>query len=220
MDYYIYLLIIILLTIIPQVIVEATYSKYARVSLTHGKTGEELVNEMLNRNGITNVSLARINGRLTDHYDSRRKLIALSRDNFGNPTVASVAIASHETGHAIQDNMGYVFLRMRQSLGPATIVASRLMWIFIYLGFIFFFAPLIYVGIALLSIVVLFDLVTLPVEINASKRGKQYLISTGEYSIEDIAGVSQVLTAAAFTYVAATLAGVLQLLRLISRVKR
>lgn len=215
-----YILLIILLTIIPQILVRVTYEKYAGVEVRTSKNGEELVREMLNANGIHDVSINKIGGVLSDHYNSRTKAINLSIDNFNNPTIASIAVAAHETGHAIQDHQGYSFLRVRQAMGRTAIVASNLSWVFVYLGFIMYFMPLIWVGIILLGVVVLFDLVTLPVEINASRRAKAYLVSTGRYSSEEINGVSKVLSAAAFTYVAVTLAGVLQLIRLLRRFSR
>ena len=215
-----YLLLIILITVIPQIIVRNTYEKYSNIKVNSIKNGEDIVREMLYSNGINDVSVNKIGGELTDHYDHRRKEINLSISNFENPTVASIAVAAHETGHAIQDNKGYFFLRLRQAMGSSAIIASKLSWTFVYLGFIMYFAPLIWIGVIMLGVVVAFDFVTLPVEINASKRAKQYLVSTGRYSTEEIEGVSKVLTAAAFTYVAVTLAGVLQLLRLLRRLNR
>lgn len=219
MGYFGYLLIIIIITLIPQLLVDSAYRRYSQVRIGNGKSGEELVKEMLAENSVTDVNIEKIRGVLTDHYDSRSKCIRLSLANFENPTVASIAVAAHETGHALQDSKGYLFLRLRQTLGPVTIVASKTSWIIIYLGFILFFTPFIWMGIFLLGVVVIFDLVTLPVEINASSRAKQYLLATGGYSDEEIEGVSKMLNAAALTYVAATLAGILQLIRLLSLVR-
>ena len=216
MNYWTYLIIIVLLTLIPQILVSTTYNKYSNVKSKIGKNGLEVVGEMLKQNNVEDVRIVEIEGTLTDHYDPRSKKIALSRDNFRDPTVASIAVAAHETGHAIQDNKGYFFLRLRQLMGPITITANKFSWIAIYLGFIFWNSTLIWIGIALLSITILFSLVTLPVELNASRRAKQYLASIGEYSSEELKGVSRVLTAAAFTYVASALAGILQLIRLIA----
>lgn len=219
MDYFVYLIIIILLSIIPQIWVHITYRKYSQIRVGNGKTGAQLVEEMLAVNGVSNVSIHQVGGVLSDHYNSKRKTINLSRDNFVNPTVASIAVAAHETGHALQDNKGYFFLKMRHALGPVTIVASKISWIAIYLGFLLFFTPVIWLGIICLGVIVLFDLITLPVELNASARAKEYLTSCGSYSEEEISGVSKVLTAAAFTYVAASLAGILQLIRLLNIVR-
>lgn len=216
----VYFLLITLIILIPQLLVQSTYNKYSRMEIKNGKTGEMLVYEMLRQNGVNDVDVERIGGMLSDHYDSRAKKIRLSSDNFNNPSVASIAIAAHETGHALQDNKGYFFLKLRHTLGPVTMTASKASWIFLLLGIILYFSPFFWFGIILFSVVVVFDLVTLPVEINASNRAKQYLASTGAYSEEELYGASKVLNAAALTYVAATLASILQLIRLISRVRR
>ncbi len=220
MDYFIYLIIITLLAILPQIWVKNAYNRYSRIRVSNGKTGEMIVQDMLNNNGMYNVSINKVRGVLTDHYNPRTKSISLSYDNFVNSSIASIAVAAHETGHAIQDHKGYLFLRLRQGLSSFAIVASKVSWIGIYLGFILFYEPLILIGIVALGIILLFDVVTLPVEINASRRAKQYLMSTGTYTMEEIDGVSKVLTAAAFTYVAATLAGLLQIIRLMSILDR
>ena len=220
MSYFGYLLIIILLTLLPQIWVHSAYRKYSNVKLQNNKSGETIVKNMLFENGVGELRINPIGGTLTDHYNPKDKSINLSMDNFNNGTIASVAIAAHETGHAIQDHKGYFFLKLRRSLGPVTIVASNSSWVFIYLGFLLFSTPLIWFGIILLGIVVLFDLVTLPVEINASSRAKKYLASTGTFSNDELSGVNAMLTAAAFTYIASTLAGILQLIRLLGIVNR
>ena len=220
MDDMLYLVLIILITVIPQVMVRRTYEKYANIKVNSLKNGADVVKDMLYSNGIGGIGVNKISGELTDHYNPRRKEINLSVDNFEEPTIASIAVAAHETGHAIQDHNGYFFLRLRQMMGSSAIVASNLSWTFVYLGFILYFTPLIWIGVIMLGIVVAFDFVTLPVEINASRRAKEYLVSTGRYSSEEIEGVSRVLTAAAFTYVAVTLAGVMQLLRLLRHLDR
>lgn len=215
-----YFLLITLIILIPQLLVQSAYSKYSQIEIKNGKNGEELVYEMLRNNGVNDVEVERIGGVLSDHYDSKHKKIRLSSGNFNNPTIASIAVAAHETGHALQDNRGYFFLRLRHSMGPLTATASSASWIFLLLGIILYFSPFFWFGIILFSVVVVFDLVTLPVEINASRRAKEYLLSTGSYTDEEMYGVSKVLNAAALTYIAATLASILQLLRLISRARR
>lgn len=215
-----YFLLVMLIILIPQLLIHSRYRKYSQIEVLNGKTGEEIVYAMLHSNGVYNVEVERIGGVLSDHYDSRSKKIRLSNDNFENPTIASIAVAAHETGHALQDSKGYFFLKLRHSMGPLTMTASQASWVFLILGMILYFSPFVWLGIILFSVVVLFDLVTLPVEINASKRAKQYLLSTGAYNDEEMEGVSKVLNAAALTYVAATLASILQLLRLISRFRR
>ena len=220
MNYWTYVIIITLLALLPQIWVDKAYKKYSSIRVSNGKNGEMLVRDMLSSNGIYNVSINRISGFLSDHYNSQNKSINLSNDNFINSSIASIAVAAHETGHAIQDNKGYLFLKLRHKLSSSTIVASKMSWGFIYIGFLFFNKPLILLGIIALGIVLIFNIVTLPVEINASRRAKQYLCSTGTYTMEEIQGANKVLTAAAFTYIAATLAGLLQIIRLISLIDR
>ena len=220
MNDFTYILVIIAITIIPQILINVTYKKYADVKVKSEQTGEDIVREMLLANGVDNVTIGEIPGQLTDHYNSKTKRINLSSSNFKKPTVASIAVAAHETGHALQDAKGYWFLKIRHKLGEPTVVAGNLCWVFVYLGFLFYYAPFVLLGVFLLGVVVLFDFVTLPVEINASNRAKRYLASTGRYTKEELEGVSKVLNAAAFTYVAATLAGVLQFLRLIKKFER
>jgi len=220
MDYLLYVLLVSLLLASASLLVRTTYAKYVRIETRASKSALEIVTEMKERHGLGNLNIVRVPGELTDHYDSRRKTIGLSTSNYNSSSVAGVAVAAHEMGHAIQDKEGYLFLRLRQGLGRITIVANNISWVIIYLGFILWYLPLVYAGIACVAIVVLFDLVTLPVELDASRRAKNYLKSTGIYSEEELRGFSKVLKAAAFTYVASTLAGVLQLIRLLGIVSR
>ena len=219
MDYLFYLIIITVLLASAQFAVHSAYSKYARVETRTNKSGLEVVNDMQMKYGLTDLAVYKIHGELTDHYDPRSKSISLSSMNYNSATVAGIAVAAHEMGHAIQDKEGYFFLRLRCGMGKLTIVASNLSWIVIYLGFLMWYTPLIIAGIALFGVTVFFDLITLPVEMNASKRAFEYLKSTGEYSDEELSGVNKVLKAAAFTYIASTLAGAIQLIRLIGILK-
>ena len=215
-----YLLVVTLLCISSQLWINHEYNKYSNVEVSNGKNGVEIVNGMMGRYNLHGLRINMIRGKLTDHYNSQDKSINLSMDNYNKPSIASIAVAAHEMGHAIQDNKGYLFLKLRKWLGPITIISSRISWVFIYLGFVIGYLPIIWMGIILVGIVLLFDLVTLPVELNASKSAKDYLVSTGEFNKEELEGVSKVLTAAAFTYLASTLAGALQLIRLISYADR
>lgn len=220
MDYIFYLVIVTLLLASAQLIVHSAYSKYSNVETRCQKTGLQIVEDMQIKHNLNEISVYKIPGELTDHYNPKNKSIALSSLNYNTSTVAGIAVAAHEMGHAIQDKEGYFFLKIRSGMGKLTIVASNLSWIVIYLGFIIWYLPFIYVGIALFAITVIFDLITLPVELNASKRAAEYLRQTGDYSDQELKGVRKVLNAAAFTYIASTLAGALQLLRLIGIVKR
>ena len=215
MDYLFYLILVTLLCASAEFIVNSTYNKYSKIQTSSNKSVLDVVEDMKLKNNLSDLAVYKGRGHLTDHYDPRNKSISLSPSNYHGSSVAGVAVAAHEMGHAIQDKEDYFLLRIRRNLGPLTIVASKLSWIVIYFGFIFWSTTFIWVGIALFSITVLFDLVTLPVELNASKRAKEYLNSTGSYNEEELKGIASVLNAAAFTYLASTLAGALQLLRLI-----
>ena len=220
MDYLLYVLIISLLLASASLLVRTTYSRYIRINTRVNKSSLEVVTDMKNKYGLSDLNIVRIGGVLSDHYDSRRKTIGLSVSNYDSSSVAGIAVAAHEMGHAIQDKEGYFFLRLRQGLGKITIVANNISWFIIYLGFILWYLPLVYAGIACVAIVVLFDIITLPVELDASRRAKNYLKSTGVYSEEEMNGFAKVLNAAAFTYIASTLAGILQLIRLLGIVSR
>lgn len=220
MDYLFYLILVTLLCASAEWIVNSTYNKYSKISTNSNKCGLDVVEDMKLKNNLSNLVVYKGQGHLTDHYDPRNKSIFLSPSNYNSSSVAGVAVAAHEMGHAIQDKENYLLLRIRRNLGPVTIVSSKLSWIIIYIGFLFWSTTFIWVGIAFFGITVLFDLVTLPVELNASKRAKDYLKSTGNYNEDELKGISSVLNAAAFTYLASTLAGALQLLRLIMLIRR
>lgn len=205
---------IILLALIPNFIVRKAYNLGLRAKTKYENGSIDFSKDMLNKNGIYNINFTNTHVPLGDHYNSKLKTICLS--NGDSSSVASIAIALHESGHAIQDEKGYFFLKLRAMLGTPTIIANKFIWIFIFLGFLFNAMELVYVGISFMCVVVLFDIVTLPVEINASKRAINYLESTNALSIEEMSVAKKVLYAAAFTYIAATLAGILQLIRLIS----
>lgn len=205
---------IVLLMIVSQAIISLTYSKYSRIEANLPSTGKEVVENMLNQNAIVDVRLGYTTGALNDHYNSKRKTINLSKESCNGNSVASIAVAAHETGHAIQDHTGYSMLRLRKLLGPITSVASRLVWIVIFLGVILQFYDMILLGLILMGVTIVFQLVTLPVEFDASRRAINYLSTVG-YDAETMTGIKKMLTAAAFTYVASTLAALLQMLRLI-----
>ena len=207
-----------LLVLFAQIRINSAYSKYRRIQNYKGLTGYEVAKTILNANGLSDIEVYKTSGNLTDHYDPNRKVIKLSRNIYGNDTISSMAVAAHEVGHAIQDKEGYFFLRLRTFIFPIVSFISRMSWLVILVGFFFEIVNAIYLGIIIVSASVIFELVTLPVEINASKRAIKELNSlnliTGE---ED--KVKNVLTAAALTYVAGTLAEILQLIRLIGILK-
>jgi Zn-dependent membrane protease YugP len=214
MTEFIILLSIVFLMIVSQTIISFTYSRYSREEASLPITGKETVENMLNRNCITDVRLGYTTGTLNDHYNSNRKTINLSKSSCNTSTVAAIAVAAHETGHAIQDHTNYFMLRIRKLLAPITAFSSRFVWIAIFIGVIFQSFNLIVLGLALMGVTIVFQLVTLPVEFDASRRAVAYLSTVG-YDAETMTGIKKMLKAAAFTYVASTLAALLQMLRLV-----
>lgn len=211
-------LLIIGLPLLAQIFIKISYENNSRIKNSKELTGYDVARKILDKNGLNDLLIVETNGYLTDHYDPNRKVIKLSRNIYGNDTISSMAVAAHEVGHAIQDKEGYFFLRLRTFIFPIVSFISRISWLVILIGFFFEIVNAIYLGIIIVSASVIFELVTLPVEINASKRAIKELNSlnliTGE---ED--KVKNVLTAAALTYVAGTLAEILQLIRLIGIIK-
>jgi len=209
------LLIIIFLPIIAQLKIKGTYNKYMKVKNESELTGAEAAKMILKKNGLSNVNVYETSGTLTDYYDPKKKMVVLSSDIYNSKSVSSVAVAAHECGHAIQDKENYKFLRFRSALVPIVNFTSRIASIFIIFGFIFEALDLLDVGIICLLVGLLFQLVTLPVEFNASTRAKDQLELCGIVRSKEKSGVKQVLSAAAFTYVAGFIAEALQILRLV-----
>ena len=209
------LLIIIFLPIIAQLKIKGTYNKYMKVKNERELTGAEAAKMILKKNGLSNVNVYETSGTLTDYYDPKKKMVVLSSDIYNSKSVSSVAVAAHECGHAIQDKENYKFLRFRSALVPIVNFTSRIAFIFIIFGFIFEALDLLDVGIICLLVGLLFQLVTLPVEFNASTRAKDQLEICGIVRSKEKSGVKQVLSAAAFTYVAGFIAEALQILRLV-----
>ena len=212
-----YLLVLagLVLSLLAQGKVKSTFAKYSRIRSRSGLTGAEAAQRVLASAGIYDVSIQRVSGNLTDYYDPRSKVLKLSDSTYGSDSVAAVGVAAHECGHAIQHQQGYGPLVLRSTLVPAANFGSQLAWPVFFAGLIFSLRPLLTAGIVLFSLAVLFQLVTLPVEINASRRAVSVLNSTGMVTQEESSGVKKVLTAAALTYVAALASSILQLLRLI-----
>ena len=215
---YIIFNILFYLLILFIIFIKISYENNSRIKNSKELTGYDVARKILDKNGLNDLLIVETNGYLTDHYDPNRKVIKLSRNIYGNDTISSMAVAAHEVGHAIQDKEGYFFLRLRTFIFPIVSFISTMSWLVILVGFFFEIVNAIYLGIIIVSASVIFELVTLPVEINASKRAIKELNSlnliTGE---ED--KVKNVLTAAALTYVAGTLAEILQLIRLIGILK-
>ena len=212
--YFIYILPGLILALYAQAKISSAYEKYKKIGSSTNLSGAEVAREILDRNGLNYVKINLVNGKLSDHYDPRDKTLNLSRDVYYKNSIASVSIAAHEVGHAIQDSVEYVPLKVRAALVPLANLGTQLSFFLIILGFFFsvFFTKL---GIALFFFAVLFQIVTLPVEFNASNRAKKEL-ANGIISEEDLTGTRKVLSAAALTYVASTIVAIGQFLRLLS----
>ena len=213
-----YMLIVIsaLISLFAQFLVNSRFSKYSRVRSRSGMTGAQAAERILQSQGIYDVAIQRVSGKLTDHYDPRNKTLNLSDAVYASTSVAAVGVAAHECGHEIQHARGYAPLSFRSALVPVANIGSQLSWLFIILG-IFFGGShtLIMIGILMFSAAVLFQLVTLPVEFNASGRALKLLSETGILQKDEVSDTRKVLSAAALTYVAAAATAVLQLLRLL-----
>ena len=212
-----YFLIIIgaIICLIASARVRTTYNKYARVASMSGLTGEQAAERILQNAGIYDVRIGRVSGSLSDHYDPRSKTLNLSDSVYGSTSVAALGVAAHECGHAIQHHKGYFPLRFRGALVPVANFGSTLAWPLIIIGIFingYFFIQL---GIIFFSLAVLFQLVTLPVEFNASRRAMDRLETLGILGDRELRLTGKVLRAAALTYVASAAASILQLLRLV-----
>ncbi|MDU5569681.1 MAG: zinc metallopeptidase [Peptoniphilus harei] len=212
--YFVYILPGLILALYAQAKISSAYEKYSKIGSSTNLSGAEVAREILDRNGLNYVKINMVDGKLSDHYDPRDKTLNLSRDVYYKNSIASVSIAAHEVGHAIQDSVEYVPLKVRAALVPLANLGTQLSFFLIILGFFFsvFFTKL---GIALFFFAVLFQIVTLPVEFNASNRAKKEL-ANGIISEEDLTGTRKVLSAAALTYVASTIVAIGQFLRLLS----
>lgn len=217
-----YLLLIIgmLITAAATARLNSVYGKYRKVRSASGMTGAEAAQRILRAAGISDVSIGMVNGSLSDHYDPISKRVNLSREIYEGTSLASVGVAAHECGHAIQHATNYLPLNFRSMIVPIANIGSSLSWPLFLVGLIFSIGPLLTVGILLFAMAVLFQLVTLPVEFNASKRALYMLGSTGILGEQEKKGAKAVLQAAALTYVAALMASILQLLRLVALSRR
>ena len=219
MDYYsldvILMIIIIVLPLYANMRINSTYSKYSKKQNSGKLTGKEVAEKILEMNGLSNVKVGRINGSLTDHYDPRNKTISLSDGIYNSNSISACAVAAHEVGHAIQDKERYSMLVFRSKLVPVVNFTSRLSSILVFSGFIFDLFNFITIGAILLTVGLFFQLITLPVEFDASKRAKEELQKCGLIEKQDTNGATKVLKASAFTYVAGFLASALQIARLL-----
>ena len=215
-----YMLVIVgvIICLLASAKMRSTFQKYARVRSHSGMTGREAAEEVLRRAGIYDVRVERVAGNLTDHYDPRTKVLRLSDATYGSNSIAAVGVAAHECGHAIQHAQGYVPLKIRGSLVPVANLGSTLAWPLILLGLLFTgesSVMFLNLGVLAFSLAVLFQIVTLPVEFNASNRAIRILGSSGIMYPEEVKDTKKVLSAAALTYVAGAAAAILQLLRIV-----
>lgn len=205
----------VIITLAAQTYISTTYSKYSQVKSNNNLTGAEVARKILDNNGLNNIEVVEVRGYLSDHYDPTKKLVALSSNNFNSSSIAGVSVAAHECGHAIQDKENYSFMRLRASLVPIVNLSSYAGYIAIVLGIIMGALNFIWIGIALEVVILLFQLITLPVEFDASKKA---LREVGKYNIlnnQEIKAGKTVLTSAALTYVASVATTLIEILRLI-----
>lgn len=205
---------IIFLLLISQIWISVTYKKYSNTDASLPMTGKDIVENMLKINGINDVYLGTTKGNLDDHYNSKIKKINLSKNSCTTNSIAAIAVAAHETGHAVQDHENYFMLKIRKLLGPITVICSKFIWIAIFIGILLQFFELIVLGLVFMGVTVLFQVITLPVEFDASRRAVKYLSTVG-YDEYTMSGIKKMLKAAAFTYIASTIASLLQLIRLV-----
>ena len=213
-----YILVIIgaVITMAASAKVNSTYGKYSKVRSISGMTGAEAAQRILYNAGLSHIRIEHVSGNLTDHYDPRSKVLRLSDTVYGSTSVAAIGVAAHECGHAIQDQQEYAPLRFRNAFVPIANFGSKAAWPLIIIGLLFGSnSVLIEIGVLCFSLAVLFQLITLPVEFNASSRAVAILGNTGMLHGEEIKQTKKVLTAAALTYVASAAAAILSLLRLI-----
>ncbi len=214
--YIIYVLPALILAMWAQGRVSSTYSKYGNVLSMRGITGAEVARRILSLNGVIDVTVERVSGHLTDHFDPRTKVIRLSDSVYDSTSVAALGVAAHETGHALQHDQGYIPIKLRNSVLPVANIGSYAAFPLVLFGLLFQNGIMIDIGIILFSAVVAFQLVTLPVEFNASKRALNVLDNQGILEGEELTGAKKVLNAAAMTYVAASAVAIANLLRLLA----
>ncbi len=221
LSYLVFILPALLLGIYAQSKVQHTFKKYNKISNSRRMTGEQMARMVLDRNGLTNVRIEHISGELTDHYDPRDNVIRLSTPVYNSTSIGAIGVAAHEAGHAVQHAENYAPIKLRNAILPACNFGSSIGPVLIMIGFLFagnlFGRSLFFVGIVLFSLVALFQLVTLPVELDASSRALKVIRDSGMFVKEDLTGSKKVLKAAALTYVAALVTSVMQILYYVTR---
>lgn len=214
---YILLIPALILSMWAQFRVSSTFSRFSKVRASSGMTATQMAEQLLHAEGVYDVSVERTRGNLTDHYDPRNMVLRLSDSTANSTSVAALGVAAHEAGHVLQHRDGYAPLMLRTAAVPVVNIGSNLSWPLFLVGLIFSWEPLLYAGIALFALAVLFALITLPVEFNASKRALAALEANGYLQPgEEMRGAKKVLSAAAMTYVASAFMAIMQLLRLLA----
>lgn len=210
-----YFILIMVGPILIQVYLKKTYSKYLKRGASSGLTGAQAARKILDENGLYNVKVEEVRGRLSDHYDPRSKVVRLSSDNYHGTSIASISVAIHEVGHSLQHSQNYAPLNIRHALVPVANIGSNFSFILIFIGIILSSANLLLLGIIAMAAAVLFQVVTLPVEFNASSRALNAMVGSGLIRNDEEGGARKVLNAAALTYVAATVVAIAELLRFV-----
>ena len=203
-----------LITLVAQIYVNNSYNKYKYQSLKRKITGAEIARIILDKNGLNDIKIKEVNGNLTDHYDPTKKVVSLSSDIYHGDTIASASVAAHECGHAIQHKVGYTFLKIRNTIVPFVNFSTKIGYVVVMIGIIFSYYKIAIIGLILLMAMLFFQLITLPVEFNASSRAKKQLIELNLIDNNELKDSNTMLNAAALTYVAAVLTTLLQILRL------
>lgn len=214
-NYLIYLAIVSIIPLIAQMRVKSAFATYSKVASTYGLSGAEVARKVLDSNGLYDVRVEAVNGYLNDHYDPSKKVVRLSSENYQSRSLASTAIAAHECGHALQDAENYGFLRLRSALVPIASFGSNISWVLIMIGILATISKLVLLGIIFMLGAVIFQVVTLPVEFNASSRAMDQVVSLGIIQNVEERNTKKVLSAAAMTYVAAAAVAIIELLRLV-----
>ena len=215
MDNFLLYLLALIIPLIAQIYISFCYDKYKKIENKNKLSGFEVARKILDKNGLKDVYVVETKGNLTDHYDPRRKTVKLSESVFHGNSIASMAVAAHECGHAIQDKEGYFFMKLRSFIFPIVSFGTKFAYVVLLIGLIANLMDLVWAGIILVGLGLLFQIVTLPVEFNASKRALTEIENIYSLDRFDMDGAKTMLTAAALTYVAGVLSSALEILRLI-----
>lgn len=220
MEYYLFLIVTLIITLSSQAYINSMYKKTKNIVSRKGMSGYEVARKILDANGLSNVKVVEVGGVLSDHYDPKSKVVRLSSDIYSNNSLASVSVAAHECGHAIQDKNNYFFLRFRSFIFPLVSFASRIGYLVIIISIFAELVKLLWIGILLECIILLFQIVTLPVEFNASHRALKQIVDLNIVDDMEVKSCRKMLKAAALTYVASVATAILEVLRLVLIARR